>query len=270
MRHALPLLFLLVFAASALALGPPVDIDALAGETLHYRAYWSGVPAAEATLAVVRMGPDRLRFVSAAKGLPATQWISPFDSRIESEVLTPGVRPAVYRKSGREGWGREIDRETRFDLAAGKSHYYKRGEFKSTLDIPSGVQDPLSSFFLYRTTPIVDDKPFTFDVCDGRRLVKGSVTIVGREKVETPAGKFDTVLVELSMEGVGGIFAKTPGATVKVWLTDDPWRRPVKMRSEVAVGNFTAVLQRIDPPTAPNQAPPAPPEATEARAEAPH
>ena len=77
---------------------------------------------------------------------------------------------------------------------------------------------------------------------------------MGRETLKTPAGTFDTIIVEPVLEGVGGIFKKSPGATLRVWLTDDAYRYPVKVKSDVAVGSFTALAAEIRAPAPPAQA----------------
>jgi hypothetical protein len=256
MKHLFSCLLLAFLLASpALALTDPVGIEELVGETLCFRVYWTGIPAAEAQLKVERAGPDTLRFVSTAKALSAVRLIYPLDSRLESEVRIPGIQPLRYRKSGREGWGKEHEREVVYDIAAGTSLYYRDDKLRTTLKIPPDTQDPLSCFFFYRTSPVADDQPVDLHVDDGKRLVEGTVSIVGREKITVPAGTFSTVIVEPKLEGIGGIFAKSPGARLLLWLTDDKWRRPVKMRSEVVVGSFTALLERFDPPTPPPPVP---------------
>jgi hypothetical protein len=44
------------------------------------------------------------------------------------------------------------------------------------------------------------------------------------------------------MNGVGGIFDKTEGSSIKIWITDDDLRIPVRFESEVTVGSFVADL----------------------------
>ena len=81
-----------------------------------------------------------------------------------------------------------------------------------------------------------------------RVLVRELAWVLDRVVVKTPAGTFNTVRIEPKIEGVGGVFKKSPGARVLIWLTDDRWRRPVKLQSKVVVGHFTAELVEIIPP----------------------
>ena len=59
-------------------------------------------------------------------------------------------------------------------------------------------------------------------------------------RVVTPAGAFDCVAIEPVLKA-GGIF-KSKGRLV-IWLTDDEHRMPVLMKSKVAIGSISVVLQ---------------------------
>ncbi|MHB8766718.1 MAG: DUF3108 domain-containing protein, partial [Deferrisomatales bacterium] len=135
--------------------------------------------------------------------------------------------------------------EVRFDPAAGVARYFKAGAHQKDLPVPPDVLDPLSCLYAYRLLDLPADQEARLDITDGKKLVSGTVTIRGRERVETPVGTFDTVLIEPRIEGIGGIFRKSPGARILIWVTDDAWRRPVKLESEVVVGAFTAELSRL-------------------------
>jgi len=68
------------------------------------------------------------------------------------------------------------------------------------------------------------------------------VRVLGREKVDTPAGKFDCIAIEPMLKA-GGIF-KNKGRLV-IWITDDDRRMPVLMRSKVSIGSISVVLQEF-------------------------
>jgi hypothetical protein len=70
------------------------------------------------------------------------------------------------------------------------------------------------------------------------------VRVLGRQKVKTPAGTFSCVAIEPVLKA-GGIF-KNKGRLV-IWLTDDERRMPVLMKSKVAVGSISVVLQEVKP-----------------------
>ena len=60
------------------------------------------------------------------------------------------------------------------------------------------------------------------------------------ETVKTSAGKFPCIVVEPQFRGEGIFVSK--GKSLKVWLTDDEYKMPVKMESEVFIGSVSAEL----------------------------
>lgn len=238
-------------APGAQALEPPPTLASLVGERLEFRVRWGVITAAQATLEVLDAGQGTIKLRAVARTAAVVDAIYPVRDQIDSTVTLPGGTVARYFKTSKEGWGKSRRVEVLFDPAAGTSRYFKDGEFSRLLLVPPGVQDPLSSFYAYRTREIPLDEDVALDITDGKKLVVGVTSVLGREVVETPAGRFSTVRIEPKIEGIGGIFKKSPGARVFIWLTDDRWRRPVKMQSKVVVGHFTAELVKVVPPTGP-------------------
>jgi hypothetical protein len=58
------------------------------------------------------------------------------------------------------------------------------------------------------------------------------------------------VIVEPQLAEGTGLFVKEKNAKLRIWLTDDARRIPVRMRSKVAVGSVSADLEEYTPPTA--------------------
>jgi hypothetical protein len=125
------------------------------------------------------------------------------------------------------------------------ARHVKDGEPREPLPLPDEFQDPLSCLYAYRVLAGGADAVSSFTVTNGKRLVPGGFREVGRERVRTPAGEFDAVVVEPTVEGLGGVFRKSKKAVLRIWFTDDARRRPVRFYSEVAVGSFTMELIRV-------------------------
>jgi len=237
------LLFILILlAASPLMADRPLDTEIFAGEKLEFRIRWGFITAGAASLEVSEDSEGWMTFSARAQSLPVLDAIYPVRNLMESTVELPGVKTRRYYKRVKEGWGKERDEEMLFDPAFGHVRHFKRGKLRHEVKVPEGVQDPLSCLYWYRIQPAKGTLPVYVDIADGSRLVTGSVSILRKERVETPAGTFDTVVVEPRMEGIGGVFEKSPGARIFVWLTDDARRMPVKLQSEVMIGSFTAEL----------------------------
>ncbi len=246
-RLYLPLLVVVAsWIAAATGAGDPTSgLAALAGERLEYRVRWGVLTVARAVLEVeaVPEGAVLLRATARTRG-----WIDPIypvRDLVESTVEVAKMRPLRFHKRTKEGHGRTEVVEVEFDHQAGLARYVEAGEPREPLPLPAEYQDPLSSIYAYRMLAAGADGVVAFDVTDGKRVIAGAFREVGRERLRTPAGEFDTVVVEPSIEGLGGVFRKSRKARLRIWLTDDAWRRPVRFYSEVAVGSFTMELTRL-------------------------
>lgn len=221
---------------------PPPELLSLVGERLEFRLSWQGIPAADASLEVFDGGNGEILFRATAKTIGIADLLYPVNSRIDSTAKIAGFRAVRYVKSGREGRGPEEVDEVVFDLERGLAFRTDDGEAREPVEVPENVHDPFSAFYAFRTSEVDEDGFVELVISDGKRTKVGRVEIVGRERVRTPAGEFDTVKIAPELEGLGGVFKKSPGATLFIWVTDDEWRRPVMMRSKVSVGSFTARL----------------------------
>ena len=50
------------------------------------------------------------------------------------------------------------------------------------------------------------------------------------------------------MRNIGGVFRKSPNATLQVWITNDARRIPVRVKSKVVVGHFSREMTGYEPP----------------------
>lgn len=145
-----------------------------------------------------------------------------------------------YAKQLREG-GYERDVEIHFDQDGGKA-YYPDGREN---DIPYGVQDILSAFFLVRALPLADGDRVALPTHGDKELYELQVVVHGREVLDTKLGKLRCIKVQpvLADEGLfkheGDLF---------VWFTDDARRVPVLMRAKVPVGAIEARLSAYQSP----------------------
>ena len=221
------------------------ELESLVGEKLDFKLKWGIITAATARLEVLRKQDGSIVVRASARTVPFLDSIYPVRETVESRLSLPGYRVERYFKSGKEGRGPAGEDEILFDWSRRTATLTRDGETREPIEVPVGVQDPISSFYSYRASDVVDYGPVVLDVTDGKKVADGEVKVVGRETVEVPAGTFDAVIVEPEIEGVGGIFKKSPNASIQIWLTDDEWRTPLKLRSKVAVGHFTAVLTEM-------------------------
>lgn len=102
------------------------------------------------------------------------------------------------------------------------------------------VLDMLSSLYFVRAQKLEVGKDITLDLVNREEQYPMAVKVLGKETVKTSAGKFRCIVVEPQFRGEG-IFV-TKGKSLKVWLTDDKYKMPVKMQTEVFIGSVSAEL----------------------------
>jgi hypothetical protein len=116
------------------------------------------------------------------------------------------------------------------------------GNSINPLPMPSNAFDPLSIFYVFRNK--LSDKKDNLEVriTDGKSCITAQAKIVKRESIKVDGQRYDTILVVPEIEGVRGVFKKSKNAKLKIWVTDDHRRIPVRIKSKVAVGSFVADL----------------------------
>ncbi|WP_428898186.1 Protein of unknown function (DUF3108) [Parelusimicrobium proximum] len=107
-------------------------------------------------------------------------------------------------------------------------------------EIPGPVQDMLSSLYYVRTQNFDAKTPIEFDVTNREKTYPLKLTVLKKEKVKTKAGTFNCIVVEPQFRGEGIFIQK--GSSLKVWLTDDERKIPVKMETKVFIGSVSAEL----------------------------
>jgi hypothetical protein len=156
-------------------------------------------------------------------------------NRIESLWDHDGLYSWRYAENRREGGFREKN-EVIFDHARHQARYQDGKVFP----VPPHVQDALSSFYYTRFQALPLGGSIIFDYHASHSSQPLEVRILGRERIETPAGTFNCIAIE-PMLRAGGIF-KNNGRLV-IWITDDERRMPVMMKSKVMIGSISVVLQ---------------------------
>jgi hypothetical protein len=211
------------------------------GESLKFAVQYGFINAGNAWLEVEQAttpdGRPAYNLVARAESNAFFSRIYKVRNRITSLWDREGRFSWRYAEDRREGKFRAKN-EIRFDPER-REAIYPDGESFPT---PPSVQDALSSFYFTRTQPLPLGGSVVFDYHASRKSQPLEVRVLGRERVDTPAGKFDCVVVEPMLKA-GGIF-KSKGRLV-IWLTDDERRMPVLMKSKVLVGSISVVLQQV-------------------------
>ena len=147
-----------------------------------------------------------------------------------------------YSQSLREG-NYKRDEWVIFDYATRsyRGEVKKKDEpraFEGTLT--QQVLDILSALYYVRTRTLEPGQEIIFDIINREEQYPLVVKVLKRETVKTAAGKFKCIVVEPQFRGEGIFVSK--GKSLQVWLTDDKYKMPVKMKTEVFIGSVSAEL----------------------------
>jgi hypothetical protein len=218
------------------------------GERLTFVLKWTIIPAGEAVLEVLpkehMAGIDAYHFVLTARSNAFIDAFYMIRDRVDAWSDAAMTQSLLYRKKQHEGSTRR-DITVSFDWEAMTAQYINQGEARVPIPISPGTFDPLSIFYWSRSVDLVAGGRIKRSVTDGKKHVLGVADVVRRETIRVPAGTFDTLLIEPDLSHVGGVFEKSPDAKIQLWVSADPRRVPVKLKSKVVVGSFSGELVSI-------------------------
>lgn len=112
--------------------------------------------------------------------------------------------------------------------------------------------DVLSAFYVTRLRGVPEGGSLELPVFDNGKHYRLGVRFVGRERLDLPAPfgkKYPTLVIEPQLVEGTGLFVKQ--GRLRIWLSDDARRVPVRLRSRVAIGSVSAELEKYDPGVAP-------------------
>ena len=226
----------------------------VAGETLVYGLDWLGIEGGEMTLSASREtssdGIDLHRLVLTAESNAVVSTFYPVRTRYETWVDVRDFQPVRFEKHAREG-RYESDEVEEFDLTQRVGSWREK-----RTALPDRVEDLISSFYFLRTQPLVPGEAVQVDVYSRGNIYKLSAAVLGRERVETGAGTFETFKVQPQLRESETGEDRNRGKLL-LWFSDDDRRLPVMARTVLGIGAVTARLKSVTPP-GPTLAPPAP------------
>lgn len=167
------------------------------------------------------------------------------DDRMESWIDTASFTSLRFQQESNEG---RRHRTKRIELYPERGVYVEDGATptdKPTVDRPL---DEAAFLYFLRRVPLVVGESYSFDryFKPDRNPIR--LEILRHERVEVPAGTFETVVVRPIIKAKG-IFSENGQA--EVWLTDDPRHVMVQMKAKVSFGSLTLQLKTATPPGVP-------------------
>lgn len=238
---------LLLVTALLLLLAPPWAAGSgTIPEKLTYDLAWGLIPIGTATQKIWADGDA----VQISAQFRSNNWLSriyPVDNRIDTTLTRKaGTFPGEvrqFRMRYHEG-AKVRDRSITFDHSANSATFkdHLTGEEVRT-PVRPGTSDVTTAFYQARNRPLSVGETLQLPVMDGKEPYLLTVQVVELEKLRTILGKVNTLVV-VPLVRPEGTFENKRG--VKLWLTNDSRRIPVKIQTGVTVGNVTATLTKIE------------------------
>lgn len=222
------------------------------GEKLDFELSYGFITAGFATIEVSRIDTVKNRpcyvLTTTARSRESFDWIFKVRDLSESYLDTERFHSLKFFKKIREG-SYKIDVNIVYDQFKKIAHYSyirykdKIKRKKKVIKITENVVDALSALFFVRTMNIKVGDEVILPGTNNKKIYPIKVIVHKKDKIKTDVGKFNCLVVEPVMADGAGIF-KNDG-TIKVWLTDDEYKIPVKMESKVFVGSIKADLIKL-------------------------
>jgi hypothetical protein len=225
------------------------------GEKLTFKIRYGFIRAGTATMAVTQemeLGDHLVYQIrTTARSAPAFSWIYKVEDVIYSYLDKMGLFSWRFEKRLREG-SYKMDLIATYspeDSLAKVEHIRytddmevkKRDKFE--LKSPPFVRDVLAAFYFIRCQDLQVGKTIFMSNHDNKKIYNLEVKVYKKEILEVEAGTFRCLFIEPLLQGEG-IFRQK--GRLKVWLTDDQYKIPVQMKSEVIVGHITTELEKIE------------------------
>lgn len=181
----------------------------------------------------------------------AFDWFYKVNDVVDSYVEYENFYPIRFEKKLREG-GYKADLFTDYfpkdSLAKVESIRYtsamkisKKNQYE--VKVPPFSQDVLSSFYYIRLKDLNIGESIFLTNHEKKKVYDMEIIVHKKETITVEAGTFKCILVEPMVKG-DGLFQKK--GRLLIWLTNDIYKIPVQMKSEVLIGNITTELIKIN------------------------
>ena len=210
------------------------------GETLRYTVSWLGITAGELVMQVSKIADRHEAFAidvtARSAGLLAVFY--PVEDHFRTMVQGRMRLPSRHEMQQMEG--RRINSKlTLYDQEKFRISHRKNDEPADIYQLAGPVQNEFSSFFFMRALSFAGESPMVVPTFADKKRHEVVVTMEGKEEQEGVLGKKNTIKVQPHLK-FKGLYEKIGDPLI--WLTDDAWRIPTKIKAKIVIGSLTAEL----------------------------
>lgn len=166
----------------------------------------------------------------------AHSWVAPRTlrpRRFQDELDSDGVHRTSRGDFERPGLAMRV--EWTNGASRGMNAFVKAGS----------VFDVVSAIYALRSIDLAPGAGFCFDAAGGSRYWRlHGHRADGEERVDTPAGSFQTIRLEAVATRADDASVRYP---VRLWISADPRRLPVALEVRTSIGPIRATLERTEP-----------------------
>jgi len=202
-------------------------------EEIVYNIRWTVINCGQSSLKIERISTSCFKITSRAKSYPFFDRFYKVRDRVEALWDIERMRSLRFEKHMREG-KREV-----FDLIEIDTDKNIAIRKKETWAVTPHALDILSALYYVRLQHLIPGSIIEVNVYTKRKLWPLKVRIIRREKIKVRGRKYKTILIEPQMRAEGIFKAK---GRIRVWLTDDERKIPVRMKSKIPIGSIVAEI----------------------------
>tara|TARA_Y100000588_G_scaffold383492_1_gene472935 strand:- start:474 stop:1202 length:729 start_codon:yes stop_codon:yes gene_type:complete len=110
--------------------------------------------------------------------------------------------------------------------------------------ISNKIYSPLSIIFSLRSKILKSDDTYNYKVYSSGKLKDIDISVIGKENIRTPYGVYEAIV--LSPKSIDGKSAMNNKGDMKIWLTNDQKRLPLKIEIKLKHGSILLLLDEIE------------------------
>jgi hypothetical protein len=217
------------------------------GEHLEYRVHYGFVNAAEANVDVaptiykVNERPC-YRINVEGRTVGAFSIVKRIRDTWRTYLDTAAILPQKFYVNQQEGDYRKEENIT-FNHEANTAKAEERSE-RELFKVPDNVHDVISGYYFLRTidfNKLTVGQMITLPTFYDDSVYQTKIRYQGRDVIKTKFGKLNVLRLNPIMPNTGFFKGEEP---IKIWVSDDANKVPVKVEVELAVGSLDMDLKR--------------------------
>lgn len=220
--------------------------------TYYYLARWEGAKAFEATVLVQRMD-DIYRIVVDSRTTGTVDWIFKVRYRGEGHIRAEDFAPVKSvlteekRKRSKETQINYLD-DGGIEVVQTRTKKKEKPKTRAHTILPEKrVLEPFSAAFLARRFDWSEGEIQQFEVITGNRTYLVTLVCQGKTIVEESGKKFEAWVIRPAVKNLSKPKKKSKITKTKLYVSADPHKELLKMKSETKAGTVVLKLKSFVP-----------------------